>query len=351
MLPANLGNANCYALLYTNILAVLQSAALIFYRYPTLRNMPDISRNRALAYLHIAVLLWGFTAILGKLISYGSFLLVWQRMSLTSLVYLALPVVWKSLARLSWRQIRIFLGIGLVVCAHWITFYGSIKLGNSASVTLACLSAASFFASLMEPWLLRKPVSKKDLVLGAIVIGGILLIYGTQIAEQAAEFQHLNGSGFGAAVISGLLSAALAALFTVLNKKYIEEADAWAISTLEMVSGATALSLLMPLWLKPEDSLLPQMASDWIWTLLLALLCTNLTFWLGTRALSQLSAFTANLTVNLEPVYGIVLGALIFHENEDLNSWFYVGTAVILGAIFASPLIDQYQKRKGISRP
>ena len=304
--------------------------------------MSNISRDRALAYLHIAVLLWGFTAILGKLISYGSFLLVWQRMTLTSLIYLALPVVWKRLRELSWKQARIFLGIGLIVCAHWITFYGSIKLGNSASVTLACLSAASFFSSLLEPWLLGTRLSKKDLLLGTIVIGGILLIYGTQIAEQAQSFN----SGFGAAVISGLASAALAALFTVLNKKYIDHADAWAISSLEMLAGAAALTVLMPLWLKPGESLLPSLPADWLWTLLLAIVCTNLTFWLGTRALSQLSAFTANLTVNLEPVYGIVLGALIFHENEDLNSWFYIGTAIILGAIFASPLIDRYNRSK-----
>lgn len=304
--------------------------------------MSTISRNRALAYLHIAVLLWGFTAILGKLISYGSFLLVWQRMTLTGLVYLALPVVWKRLRELTWKQVRIFLGIGLLVCAHWITFYGSIKLGNSASVTLACLSAASFFSSLLEPWLLGTRLAKKDLLLGSMVIGGILLIYGTQIAEQSQDFGH----GLGAAIVSGLASAALAALFTVLNKKYIDQADAWAISSLEMFAGAGALTLLMPFWLAPGESLLPTLSSDWLWMLLLAILCTNLTFWLGTRALSQLSAFTANLTVNLEPVYGIVLGALIFHENEDLNAWFYVGTAVILGAIFASPLIDRYQRSR-----
>ena len=134
-------------------------------------------RTKAFIALHVAVFLWGFTAILGKLISYGSITLVWHRMMLTAIIYLLMPPVWKSLKGLSLHTIFIFFGIGLLVCAHWLTFYGSIKLGNSVSVTLACLGSASFFASIIEPLVLKQPFSKRDIYMGLIVVLGILFIY------------------------------------------------------------------------------------------------------------------------------------------------------------------------------
>ncbi len=304
-------------------------------------------RTKAFIALHVAVFLWGFTAILGKLISYGSITLVWHRMMLTAIIYLLMPPVWKSLKGLSLHTIFIFLGIGLLVCAHWLTFYGSIKLGNSVSVTLACLGSASFFASIIEPLVLKQPFSKRDIYMGLIVVLGILFIYFSLPENQPGHVAKVGDVSYGWAVITGLLSAALAATFTTLNKANIHRAKPLAISTLEMISGALVLSVVVAListdhipWLPSLnfDSLsLENIASgpwDLIWIILLALLCTNLTFYLGTYALNQLSAFTANLTVNLEPIYGIVLGAAIFQENKDLNIWFYTGASIILGAIF-----------------
>ena len=304
-------------------------------------------RTKAFIALHVAVFLWGFTAILGKLISYGSITLVWHRMMLTAIIYLLMPPVWKSLKGLSLHTIFIFFGIGLLVCAHWLTFYGSIKLGNSVSVTLACLGSASFFASIIEPLVLKQPFSKRDIYMGLIVVLGILFIYFSLPENQPGHVAKVGDVSYGWAVITGLLSAALAATFTTLNKANIHRAKPLAISTLEMISGALVLSVVVAListdhipWLPSLnfDSLsLENIASgpwDLIWIILLALLCTNLTFYLGTYALNQLSAFTANLTVNLEPIYGIVLGAAIFQENKDLNIWFYTGASIILGAIF-----------------
>ncbi len=304
-------------------------------------------RTKAFIALHVAVFLWGFTAILGKLISYGSITLVWHRMMLTAIIYLLMPPVWKSIKGLSLHTIFIFFGIGLLVCAHWLTFYGSIKLGNSVSVTLACLGSASFFASIIEPLVLKQPFSKRDIYMGLIVVLGILFIYFSLPENQPGHVAKVGDVSYGWAVITGLLSAALAATFTTLNKANIHRAKPLAISTLEMISGALVLSVVVAListdhipWLPSLnfDSLsLENIASgpwDLIWIILLALLCTNLTFYLGTYALNQLSAFTANLTVNLEPIYGIVLGAAIFQENKDLNIWFYTGASIILGAIF-----------------
>ena len=310
-------------------------------------------RTKAFIALHVAVFLWGFTAILGKLISYGSITLVWHRMMLTAIIYLLMPPVWKSLKGLSLHTIFIFFGIGLLVCAHWLTFYGSIKLGNSVSVTLACLGSASFFASIIEPLVLKQPFSKRDIYMGLIVVLGILFIYFSLPENQPGHVAKVGDVSYGWAVITGLLSAALAATFTTLNKANIHRAKPLAISTLEMISGALVLSVVVAListdhipWLPTLnfDSLsLENIASgpwDLIWIILLALLCTNLTFYLGTYALNQLSAFTANLTVNLEPIYGIVLGAVIFQENKDLNIWFYTGASIILGAIFTQAYLS-----------
>ncbi len=309
-------------------------------------------RTKAFIALHSAVFLWGFTAILGKLISYGSLYLVWHRMAITAAIYLLIPAVWKQLKFLSLKTTLNFAGIGLIVCAHWITFYGSIKLGNSVSITLACLGSASFFAAIIEPTILRKPYSLRDILMGLIVMLGIVLIYFSLPVQPAATAAQPNLS-YGWAIITGIVSAALAATFTTLNKKHITTAPTLAISTIEMMSGAIFLSLIILLFPMGDYQAFPALNMDalnlqnlrtgpwdFIWIGLLALLCTNLTFYLGTYALKQLSAFTANLTVNLEPIYGIVLGALIFKENEDLNLWFYLGTSLILGAIFTQAYLS-----------
>jgi drug/metabolite transporter (DMT)-like permease len=273
-------------------------------------------------------------------------------MAITAAIYLLIPAVWKQLKSLSLKTTLNFAGIGLIVCAHWITFYGSIKLGNSVSITLACLGSASFFAAIIEPTILRKPYSLRDILMGLIVMLGIVLIYFSLPVQPAATAAQPNLS-YGWAIITGIVSAALAATFTTLNKKHITTAPTLAISTIEMMSGAIFLSLIILLFPMGDYQAFPALNMDalnlqnlrtgpwdFIWIGLLALLCTNLTFYLGTYALKQLSAFTANLTVNLEPIYGIVLGALIFKENEDLNLWFYLGTSLILGAIFTQAYLS-----------
>ncbi|MEK0439769.1 MAG: hypothetical protein RLZZ504_685 [Bacteroidota bacterium] len=310
-------------------------------------------RTKAFIALHSAVFLWGFTAILGKLISYGSLSLVWHRMSITAAIYLLIPSVWKQLKSLPPKTFATFGAIGLIVCAHWITFYGSIKLGNSVSITLACLGSASFFAAIIEPLVLRKPFSYRDILMGLIVMLGIGFIYFSLPPQPTAN----NQISYGWAIITGILSAALAATFTTFNKKHIHTAPTLAISTIEMIAGALVLSLIILLFPTGEYQPLPTVNFaelrldtlqsgpwDFLWIGLLAVLCTNLTFYLGTYALKQLSAFTANLTVNLEPIYGIVLGALIFNENKDLNLWFYLGASIILGAIFTQAILSSREK-------
>jgi drug/metabolite transporter (DMT)-like permease len=301
-------------------------------------------RVKALSFLHLAVFLWGFTAILGKLISYSSLNLVWHRMLLTAAVYFCLPAVWRGIKQIKLRDAFIFLGIGLIVALHWLTFYGSIKLGDSASITLACLGSASFFSAVFDPLVNKKKFLIQELLLGLLVITGILFIY------RALPAEPKPGINYSAAVITGIISAALAALFTALNKKHIRKTSPITLSALEMLAGAIVLSLVFPFVANENAVWIPEINAasgnwDLLWLLILVLLCTNLTFYLGTIALQELSAFTSNLTVNLEPVYGIILGAIIFGENKDLNIWFYTGAAFILLAVFIQTVLE-YRLRK-----
>ncbi len=304
-------------------------------------------RVKALAFLHIAVFLWGFTAILGKLISYGSFNLVWHRMLITAAVYFCIPAVWKGITPLNKKDWLIFLGIGVIVAFHWLTFYGSIKLGNSASLTLACLGSASFFSALLDPLINRKSLQARELLLGLLVVCGILIIHGSFQAKDGVKTHYTM------AILTGIVSAALAALFTALNKRNIERASSLSISAIEMLAGAVLLSVVFPVMADASAVWIPEYNPesdnyDLLWVLLLSLVCTNLTFYLGTVALKEISAFTANLSVNLEPIYGIILGALIFKEHASLNIQFYLGAALILVSVFLQTFLE-YRQRKNNS--
>jgi len=273
-------------------------------------------------------------------------------MLITAAVYFCIPQVWK-LVRNTPKQtlIRLWL-IGIIVAAHWLTFYGSIKLGNSVSITLACLGSASFFTSIFEPLLTKKAFQKQEIASGLIVVLGVALISFSLPDTNNPQLSYPWAIGIG------ILSAALAALFSTLNKKYIQDAHPLSISSIEMLSGGVMLSFVVLLFFPDQAIAFPSFnpelfdihdlqngAIDLVWLLILAVACTNLTFYLATIALNQLSAFTSNLTINLEPVYGIILGIIIFQENQELNLKFYLGTLIILCAIFVNIYI-QRKKRK-----
>lgn len=320
-------------------------------------------RTLALAACHFTVMLWGITAILGKLITYSSFPLVWHRMVITAIVYLLIPSFWIGVKTVPWRQIGIYLGIGVLISIHWILFYGSIKFGDSASIALACLGSTGFFSSFVEPLLLKTKFSIQNTLLGCMVIVGILLIY-FSLPGPDDSTGGISASGERLAVITGVASAMLASIFTVLNKMNVDEAPTIVMATLEMSAGGLFLTLLVPalygkdtIWypqFNPFDLSLATVRSgpwDLIWVLILSIFCTNLTFYLSNWSLSHVSAFTATLIWNLEPIYGIILGALIFHENKDLTILFYIGTTVIVCAIFLGPILQYFQDRREVGEP
>ncbi len=286
--------------------------------------------------IHLCVLLWGFTAILGKLITLPALPLVWWRMGLVTLALLLLPRVWRGLRALPPKLLAAYAGIGVLVALHWLTFYGAIKLAN-ASVAATCMALATVFVALIEPKLARRRFSWRELALGVLVLPGVALVVGGVAPDMR----------LGIAV--GALSALFVAFFGSLNKRLVEHADPLTVSAVELGAGAIALSLLAPLM----PLLFPAFAgpllalpspSDAVWLALLAGACTLLPFALSLVALRHISAFSAQMAVNLEPVYAIVLAMLLLGEQRELTPMFYAGVAVLLVAVFAHPLLHPQRR-------
>ncbi len=288
--------------------------------------------QKSYAALHLAVLLFGITAVLGKVIDLPAYNIVWWRVLITSFSLLFLVNVVKLYKTLPRRDIINFSLIGIVVALHWVTFYGAIKLSN-ASVCLVCMATASFFTSLLEPLILKQKFNKYEAGLGLLIIPGMLLIANNLSAD------------LWIGIPVALLSAFLAALFSVYNKKYVERASTMQITYLELSSAWLFLTLTLPLyfWSDPTgaENFVPPTGRDWLYMLILSLLCTTLAYYLALWALKELSAFASNLTVNLEPVYGILLAAVLLKENEELNTEFYLGTIIIILAVLVYPIVQR----------
>ena len=286
---------------------------------------------RAQLQIHFCVLLWGFTAILGKLITLPALPLVWWRMLIVVVALALLPRVWRGLRRLPPRLVLAYAGIGGLVALHWLTFYGAIKLAN-ASVAATCIALAPAFTAVVEPWLAKRPFSPRELGFGLGVLPGVALVVGGVP----------DGMRLGVAV--GALSALLVALFGSLNKRLVEHADPLTVTAVELGAGTLALTLLapaMPLLFPAFAGALLALpsAADLGWLLLLAIACTLFPFALSLVALRHISAFSAQMAVNLEPVYAIVLAMLLLGEQHELTPMFYAGVAVLLAAVFAHPLL------------
>jgi len=288
-----------------------------------------VSQTRAYIELHIAVFLWGFTAILGDLIQLSALALVWWRVLITSISVLFLLRNGLNLKRLSRRSIAQFAFVGVLTALHWVTFYGAIKLSN-ASITLVCMATCAFFTSLIEPLIMRKKMVWTEILIGFLIVPGMVLI-----VQNVEAKMHLG-------IVVGLSSSLLAAVFSTLNKKWIDNAEPLPITFIEMTSAWLFLSAVLPLFFhaEPNAVLLPS-AKDFAMLLVLSLLCTTLTWVLVLRAMKNLSAFTSNLTVNLEPVYGIFLAWLLLGDQKELSPGFYWGVSMILVVVFAYPFLKK----------
>jgi drug/metabolite transporter (DMT)-like permease len=278
------------------------------------------ARTRAWLQLHFCVVLWGFTAIFGRLISLPALPLVWWRMTLVGAALIAVPKFWRGVRGLSARQIAIYGGIGVMVALHWLTFYGSIKLSN-ASVGATCMALMSVLMAFIEPLIVRRKFDPRELLFGLAVIPGVLLVIGGTPGEMR----------LGIAV--GVLSVTILCVFGALNKRYISGAEALTMTGIEMISGALFLTCVGPLLLGSSVMFRMPSPQDSLFLLALALGCTLLPFTLGLVAMRHLSAFSTALALNLEPVYAIVLAIVLLNEQRELAWPFYLGVAIILGVV------------------
>jgi drug/metabolite transporter (DMT)-like permease len=294
----------------------------------------DETQRRAYLTLHICVLIWGFTAILGKLIQLNALHLVWWRVLLCggALLFIIRPSEWRTIGK---REVCSLLGIGLIVGLHWWSFYGSIKLAN-ASVAVTSVATITLFSAILEPLILRQPFKWVEIGFGLLILPGIALV--------AGQIDWSMRTGFAV----GVLSALLAALFSTLNKRMINryQPSAFLMTFWEMTGGWLICSLILLAQNNGWETLALR-GNDRIWVPVLAFCCTLLPFWLSLRAMRYLSVFTTNLTINLEPVYAIVLAAILFREDQELTPGFYLGVLILLAAVFGHPLLMRLTAKQG----
>ena len=289
--------------------------------------------HRAQLQIHLCVVLWGFTAILGKLITLPALPLVWWRMALVAAVLALMPRAWRGVRAMPPRLFAAYAGIGALVALHWLTFYGAIKLSN-ASVGATCMALATVFTALFEPLAMRTRLAWRQVALGVAVLPGVALVVGGV------------PDGMHAGIAMGTVSALLVAVFASLNKRFVGRADALAVTGVELGAGALLLTLLAPLLPAWSPALAGPLFAlptprDLGWLLVLALGCTLFPFTLALVALRHMSAFGAQMALNLEPVYAIALAMLLLGEQRELTPRFYLGVTIILLAVFAQPLLGK----------
>lgn len=289
--------------------------------------------KKALIQLHIAVFLAGFTGILGRLISLNEGLLVWYRLLITAATMWLIYAIGRKIQKLPASLILKISLVGIIAALHWVTFYGSIKYSN-VSVALVCFSTIGFFTALFEPLILRKKIKWTEMVLGIITLSGIYLIF------------HFDTS-YKIGIITGLVSAMLASLFPIYNREFLKKTNVETLLGWQQTGGFIFLTALLPLYLRkfPVESILPSL-EDVFWLFFLSWVCSVIAFHLASLSLKRLSAFTVNLTYNLEPVYGILLAFAVFSENKYLSKWFFIGFGIIaLALIFHIILLVKEEKR------
>jgi drug/metabolite transporter (DMT)-like permease len=282
-------------------------------------------------HLHLIVFIWGFTAILGALISLDALPLVWFRM-LLAVFFISFYIYWKKIPiKVSRKTLLQFIFAGFIIAMHWFTFFKAIKVSN-VSVTLACLSTGAFFASFLEPIFYGKKIVWYEVMLGLLVVLGLYIIFNV-------EGNYLFG------IVLALTSAFLSALFAVINSKFIKSYDATVISFYELSGGVLFFSVILLFGNQFSTSFFRLTVDDFIYLVILSSVCTAYAFIASTAVMKHLSAYTVMLTINLEPIYGIILAVLLFKEKEKMSVDFYIGALLILATVILNIVLKTYRKK------
>ena len=295
--------------------------------------MEPHTTGRNLLILHLTVVVWGFTGILGNLISVPAVPLVWYRVWI-AFISLAIFFLFKRRSfAVRWRDLLSFIMTGGLVGLHWLLFFASIK-ASTVSVTLVCLSSVTLFTALIEPLFYKRRTSKLEVLVGVLIILGIYLIF-------RFESQYMKG------ILLGLAAAVAAAFFGTLNSLLVKRSDATVISMYEMGGAGLLLSVFM-LASGGFDEGMRATGSDWIYLLLLGTVCTSGAYVAAVSVMKEISAFRVALASNLEPIYGILLAWLFFGQQEKMSTGFYAGAVIILGAVFLFPVLRHRTQKKRV---
>jgi drug/metabolite transporter (DMT)-like permease len=288
--------------------------------------------NKNLLILHLTVFIWGFTGILGALITVNAVQLVWYRVLIAAISLFFYFKFGKKALQISHQNFLKLFFTGGLVGGHWILFFASIKL-STVPVTLVCLSSMTLFTAILEPIFNKKRISKLEIIAGLLIIAGIILIF-------KFETQYTKG------IIAGLLSALFASVFSIINSKQVKQIEPAVISFYELTGAFFFATLYLfftggfnqAMYLKPHDI---------GYLLLLGTICTSLAYVAGVSVMRELSAFRVALITNLEPVYGILMSFLLFGDINKMTTGFWVGAVIILSTIFLFPVAKtQLQKRR-----
>jgi drug/metabolite transporter (DMT)-like permease len=282
--------------------------------------------------LHFIVFIWGFTAVLGKLIPISAIPLVWHRL-LIAVVSLSIILYFSRLKHkpTSKYYLRFAFG-GIIIGLHWLTFFYAIKISN-VSITLATLSTGAFFASILEPLFFNKKIKLYEIILAGLTVIGIIYIFNVQIE---------NSKG----IIIALISAFLSALFSIVNAQYIKNYNSIILTFYELIFAFLLITIFMIINGEFNQSLFNLSITDIAYLIILGTICTAFALTYSNKLLSKVSPFTMMLTVNLEPVYGIILAILIFKESEYMNVHFYYGAILILITVFINGIIKTLKKER-----
>ncbi|WP_396597249.1 DMT family transporter [Dokdonia sp. R86516] len=294
---------------------------------------------KAYLHFHLIVFIWGFTAVLGALITIDAVPLVWFRMGLASIfIFAYIKIRGVSLA-VSRKTLMGFAIAGLVIAVHWLTFFGAIKESN-VSITLAMMSTGAFFTALLEPIFYKRKVIWYELLFGAIVVGALYVIFEVETAYQTG-------------ILLALFSAFLSAVFTLINGKFIENHHPTKISFYELLIGSLCVTAYLVIartdtFFSAQFFALPTM--DWVYIGILASVCTAYAFIAAVAVMKHLSPYTIMLTINLEPVYGILLAFIVLGDAEQMSSEFYYGALVILAVVIANGVLKNSKKFKAVKQ-
>jgi drug/metabolite transporter (DMT)-like permease len=291
-----------------------------------------LSKYKNLILLHFIVFIWGFTGILGALISIPSDSLVWFRMIIALASMFAYLLFSKKAIKIEIALLIKFLLVGLCIALHWIFFFEAIKVSN-VSVTLACISSATLFTALLEPLFFKRKIIPYEIILGIMVLLGLYTIFSFETSYRLG-------------IAYTLFSAFMASLFTVINGKFAKVHNAGVIGFYEMIGGAVGISIYFLLTGKLNAGIFHVPSIDWMWLILLGTVCTAFAFIASISIMKEITPYTVTMTTNLEPVYGILLALLLFPLDEKMSSGFYLGTLTILGSIFIDGFLKNRQKKK-----